>query len=48
MGAPSHRRGEPFDAETEFSINTLDYSSPTQFLRLDGKIAGTELKIVKA
>ncbi len=48
MGAPSHRRGEPFDAETEFSINTLDYSSPTQFLRLDGKIAGTELQIVKA
>ena len=48
MGAPSHRRGEPFDPETEFSINTLDYSSPTQFLRLDGKIAGTELQIVKA
>lgn len=48
MGAPSHRRGEPFDPETEFSINTLDYSSPTQFLRLDRKIAGTELQIVKA
>jgi hypothetical protein len=48
MGAPSHRSGEPFEPETEFSINTLDYSSPTQFLRLGGKIAGTELQIVKA
>jgi len=48
MGAPSVRRGEPFGADTEFSVNTLDYSSPTQFLRVGGKIAGTDLEIIKA
>jgi hypothetical protein len=48
MGAPSLRPGEPFDESTEFSINTLDYSSPTQFLKVGQKIAGSELKITKA
>jgi hypothetical protein len=48
MGAPSVSRGEPFGADTEFSVNTLDYSSPTQFLRIGGKIAGTDLEIIKA
>ena len=48
MGAPSLRPGEPFDENTEFSINTLDYSSPTQFLKVGQKIAGSELQIIKA
>ena len=48
MGAPSVRPGEPFKADTEFSVNTLDYSSPTQFLRVGGKIAGTDLEITQA
>ena len=48
MGAPSVRPGEPFKAKTEFSINTLDYSSPTQFLRVGGKIAGTDLEVTQA
>ena len=48
MGAPSLRPGEPFDENTEFSINTLDYSSPTQFLKVGQKIAGSELQITKA
>jgi hypothetical protein len=48
MGAPSVRLGEPYSPETEFSINTIDYSSPTQFLKAGEKIAGTELKVVAA
>jgi hypothetical protein len=48
MGAPSLRPGEPFDENTEFSINTLDYSSPTQFLKVGQRIAGSELQITKA
>ena len=48
MGAPSVRPGEPFKADTEFSVNTLDYSSPTQFLSVGGKIAGTDLEITQA
>jgi hypothetical protein len=48
MGAPSLRPGEPFEKDTEFSINTLDYSSPTQFLKVGDKIAGSELQIIKA
>jgi hypothetical protein len=48
MGAPSVRPGEPFTADTEFSVNTLDYSSPTQFLRVGSKVAGTDLKITQA
>lgn len=48
MGAPSLRPGEPFAQDTEFSINTVDYSSPTQFLKVGQKIAGTELEITKA
>ena len=48
MGAPSAARGADYKPETEFSVNTLDYSSPTQFLRLGGKIAGTDLQITEA
>jgi hypothetical protein len=48
MGAPSLRPGEPFGKDTEFSINTLDYSSPTQFLKVGDKIAGSELQITKS
>ena len=48
MGAPSLRPGEPFTKDTEFSVNTLDYSSPTQFLKVGQKIAGSELEITKA
>lgn len=48
MGAPSLRPGEAFAKDTEFSINTLDYSSPTQFLKVGDKIAGSELRIIKA
>lgn len=48
MGAPSIGPGEPFNPDTQFSINTIDYSSPTQFLKIGDKIAGTELEIIKA
>lgn len=48
MGAPSVRPGEAFTTDTEFSVNTLDYSSPTQFLRVGDKIAGTDLQITQA
>jgi len=48
MGAPSLRPGEAFGNDTEFSINTLDHTSPTQFLKVGDKIAGTELQITKA
>lgn len=48
MGAPSIARGEDYQPETEFSVNTLDYSSPTQFLRVGGKIAGSDLQITEA
>lgn len=48
MGAPSVRPGEPFQPDTEFSVNTLDYSSPTQFVRVGDKIAGTDLEITRA
>lgn len=37
-----------FPENTEFSINTLDYSSPTQFKKVGEVIDGTELKIVSA
>jgi hypothetical protein len=37
-----------FPEGTEFSINTLDYSSPTQFKKVGDKIDGTELKILSA
>jgi hypothetical protein len=37
-----------FPTGTEFSINTLDYSSPTQFKKVGETIDGTELKIVGA
>ena len=48
MGAPSVRPGETFQPDTEFSVNTLDYSSPTQFVRVGDKIAGTDLEITRA
>jgi len=51
MGAPGvfiSETMEEFPENTQFSINTLDYSSPTQFLRLGEKIEGTELKLVSA
>lgn len=48
MGAPSVGPGEPFTDSTDFSINTKDYSQPTQFLKVGDQIAGTDLKIVKA
>jgi len=48
MGSPSLRPGQPYERDTEFSINTLDHTSPTQFLKVGDKIAGTELEIVKA
>lgn len=48
MGAPDVGLGNPYSPQTQFSINTIDYSSPTQFLKMGEKIAGTELKIVAA
>jgi hypothetical protein len=48
MGAPSVRPGEPFQPDTEFSITPLDNSSPTQFLRVGDRIAGTDLEITRA
>ena len=48
MGAPSVRPGEPFQPDTEFSVTPLDNSSPTQFLRVGDKIAGTDLEITGA
>ncbi len=53
MGAPSVRsgdvaQGEEFERGTEFSVNTLDYSSPTQFVEVGDKIAGTDLKVTRA
>ena len=33
---------------TEFSVNTLDYSSPTQFVEVGDKIAGTDLEVTQA
>lgn len=37
-----------FPEGTEFSINTLDYSSPTQFKKVGDTIDGTDLKIMSA
>ena len=53
MGAPSVRsgdvdQGEQFKPGTEFSVNTLDYSSPTQFVEVGDKIAGTDLEVTQA
>jgi hypothetical protein len=51
MGAPDVFVGpetEAFPEGTQFSINTLDYSSPTQFLKVGDQIAGTELQIISA
>ena len=48
MGAPSIRPGEPFRPDTQFSVNTLDYTIQTQFLRVGDKIAGTDLQITQA
>lgn len=48
MGSPSVQPGDPFAPDTLFSINTIDYSSPTQFLKVNDKIKGTELTIVRA
>ncbi len=48
MGSPSTRPGDEFTPDTQFSINTLDYTSPTQFLKVGDKIEGTELEIIKA
>ena len=53
MGAPSVRsgdlaQGEEFERGTEFSVNTLDYSSPTQFVEVGDKIEGTNLQVTQA
>lgn len=40
--------GVPFPAGTEFSINTIDFSSPTQFKKVGETIDGTELEIISA
>ncbi len=48
MGSPSTRPGDDFTPDTQFSVNTLDYTSPTQFLKVGDKIEGTELEIIKA
>jgi hypothetical protein len=37
-----------FPEGTLFSINTLDFSSPTQFLKVGDKIEGSDLKIISA
>lgn len=38
----------PFPEGTEFSINTIDFSSPTQFKKVGDTIDGTSLKIISA
>ena len=38
----------PFPSGTEFSINTIDFSSPTQFKKVGDTIDGTELEIISA
>lgn len=37
-----------FPPNTLFTINTIDFSDPTQFLKIGDKIKGTELKLVEA
>jgi hypothetical protein len=51
MGAPDvfvEADTEQFPEGTLFSINTLDLSSPTQFLRVGEKIEGTDLVVIGA
>jgi len=51
MGAPDvfvQADTEQFPEGTLFSINTLDLSSPTQFLRVGDKIEGTDLVVISA
>jgi hypothetical protein len=51
MGAPDvfvQADTKQFPEDTLFSINTLDFSSPTQFLRIGDTIEGTDLKIISA
>jgi hypothetical protein len=51
MGAPDvfvEADTTQFPEGTLFSINTLDFSSPTQFLRIGDTIEGTDLKIISA
>jgi hypothetical protein len=59
MGAPAVNTTElasqaspgdsvPFPEGTEFSINTIDFSSPTQFKKVGDIIDGTGLKIISA
>lgn len=37
-----------FPPHTMFTINTIDFSEPTQFLKIGDKIKGTELKLIEA
>lgn len=37
-----------FPPRTMFTINTIDFSEPTQFLKIGDKIKGTELKLIEA
>jgi len=51
MGAPDvfvEAETTQFPEGTLFSVNTLDFSSPTQFLKVGDKIEGTDLQIISA